>query len=469
MPGSLPQDYRGAPATATTPCRIDMSTLNQRNLRKRLGGVAMSIALGILFLAAPPLVATILPGTGLVGGIAMAATAPSVDQVEAAIARGDMDGAHRMLQQVIAANPNSARAHYLDAQVLEHSHRYADALSALQAARRVDPSLGFTDKAKFEAVERRITAEAGGRNGSARMNGSNGAATDSGALQQTALSAAPTHHRPGIGMWIGILVIGLLVVLSIRWAMRKRQTEEEAGATDIHRDALKQATALQQSLRAIKLDLKLSTAPEKDAWLRDADTVEGEIRALIDELTSASDGAERYSSPETSPPYRLADLTRRVDRLKAVSEGRPDPMLQNASTASLSSQGSRSAYADEADRLSGNQTFGNQPYTNQPPQQQPTVIVQQPQQGGFGAGMGGLMTGVLLGEMMGGHRDREVIVERDGPRQDRPEDGGGNAGNQGQNAGFDFGNGGDKWDDGSGGNDGGFDLADNTDNDWDNS
>jgi hypothetical protein len=429
-------------------------------MRQRLGTLAAGVTLGFAILAAPPLLSLAAPGLVHGSGVA-AAAAPSVNDVEAAIARGDMDGAHRLLQQVISANPNSARARYLDAQVLEHSHRYGEALAEMQSARQIDPSIGFTDKSKFEAVERRITTEAGGRSGggSARIGSSdnNAATTTNGSVMQSGATVA--HHGPGIGLWIALLVVIVLVVLVVRWAMRKRQSEDEAGETDLHRDALRQATALQQTLRAIKLDLKLSTSTEKDNWLRDADAAEGELRTLIDELTNANDGAQRYSSPEASPPYRLEDLTRRVDRLKAVSEGRPDPFLQSAAA------GQRSPYADEAERLAGgNQPYGNQPYANQPPQQQPTVIVQQPQQSGFGSGLGGLAAGVMLGELLGGHRDsQQVIVEHDRSAP-APDQGGNN--NPNQDPAFDFGNGGDNWGGGSGNTDN-FDMADNSDNSWD--
>ena len=435
-----------------------MSTLNLWNMRRRLGSIAAGVTLGVAILAAPPLLSVAAPGLVQGSGLA-AAAAPSVNDVEAAIARGDMDGAHRLLQQVIAANPNSARARYLDAQVLEHSHRYSEALAEMQSARQIDPSIGFTDKSKFATVERRIATEAGARSagGNARESGNNAVTTTNGSVMQAGASAS-AHHGPGIGLWIALLVVIALVVFVVRWAMRKRQSEDEAGETDMHRDALRQATALQQTLRAIKLDLKLSTSPEKDSWLRDADAAESELRTLIDELTNANDGAQRYSSPEASPPYRLQDLTRRVDRLKAVSEGRPDPFLQYAA------QGQRSPYADEAERMTGgNQPYGNQPYTNQAPQQQPTVIVQQPQQSGLGSGLGGLAAGVMLGELLGGHRDSQVIVEHDRATPAPNQDGNNNPN---QDPAFDFGNGGDNWGGGSGNNDN-FDMADNSDNSWD--
>lgn len=65
--------------------------------------------------------------------------------------------------------------------------------------------------------------------------------------------------------------------------------------------------------------------------------------------------------------------------------------------------------------------------------------------------MGGLLTGVLLGEALSHGRDR--VIEREAP-VDRPA--------RNDNGGLDFGNGSNDWDDGSGG---GLDLGSN-DDDW---
>ncbi|HXZ09893.1 MAG TPA: tetratricopeptide repeat protein, partial [Paraburkholderia sp.] len=149
------------------------------------------------------------------------------------------------------------------------------------------------------------------------------------------------------------------------------------------------------------------------------------------------------------PPYQLDDLARQIESLKARSEGRPDPNATGAAAYGPAPLGSgESAYAREAD-----QRFGQQqpPYPYPPQPQQPPVIVQQG--GGFGAGMGGLLTGVLLGEALNsGNRDR--VVERDvivDPDEARRRAGGGDV---------DFGQGSNDWSDGNGG---GVDMGNNDD------
>ena len=385
------------------------------------------------------------------------AAGPSVNDVEAAIARGDMGQAQSMMDQVISAHPKSARAHYLDAQILERNHRYADALSHISTARTLDPSIGFTDRSRFEAVERRISTEAGQAN-SRQGN----AATSVTPSQNTAMAVQPSaaalpaaHRGPSTMLWIILLLVVIAIVVVIRWSMRKRNDMDSSGAVDVQRDQLKRATALMDAVRATKLDLRLSAAPEKQSWISEADDVEAQLRSLIDSLSnSGSNGGNRsFGSPENSPAYLLESLGARVERLQALAAGRPDPLLH------AGTNDPRSPYANEADRMSGN-PYGQQPGWQQP-QQQPQVIVQQQPSSGLGAGLGGLLGGVMLGEMLsGGNRERDVIVEHDRAPQQNPQQDA-----SGGNAPFDFGNGGDNW--GGGGGDNSQIDAGNDDNSWD--
>ncbi|MCY0388039.1 tetratricopeptide repeat protein [Robbsia sp. Bb-Pol-6] len=377
-----------------------------------------------------------------------ASPAPSVQDVEQAINRGDLQGAQSMLDQVVAAHPGSARAHYLDAQVLERNHRYGDALTQLDAARRIDPALGFTDRAKFETVQRRISAEAqaGTRPATSIQSFPN-------AGESSVQPAAPVHRGPSPIAWLGLLIVLAAVVGLIVWSMRRRRQQDDVGATDMHRAALKRATELLDSVRAVKLDLKLSTSPDRQTWVSDAEDVEAQLSHLIDTLGTT--GGAR--GPETAPAYQLEELDRSVERLKALAAGRPDPQAGMANA---------SPYAGEANRMApppyqtpyGQQPYGQQPgsapWGNQPVQQQP--------QGGMGstlgAGLGGLAAGVVLGEIMGGHRERDVVVERDNPAPPFQQADAGNTGGA-----VDFGNGNDSWSDGGGQ----IDAGNADDNSWD--
>ena len=194
-------------------------------------------------------------------------------------------------------------------------------------------------------------------------------------------------------------------------------------------------------MRSLKLDVRISTTPGHEALEKEVEGLEAQLRSVVETLSNSA-------SPV--PPYEIEDLEHQFASLKARAEGRPDPNAQPAPGAAPA-YGSESAYSREADAAFGHQPQ-QMPY---PPQQPQQVIVQQ-----GGGGMGGLLTGVLLGEALGRGRDRvierDVPVDEDGRRIPRNEDGGG----------VDLGQGSNDWDDGSGG--GGVDLGGNSD-DWGNS
>lgn len=81
---------------------------------------------------------------------------PTVDQVQAEVAKGNYAAAEVMMRDVIAERPDSARAHYVLAQVLAHNGRLDDARQAAKRARELDPAIGFTSKPAFEDFERAL-------------------------------------------------------------------------------------------------------------------------------------------------------------------------------------------------------------------------------------------------------------------------------------------------------------------------
>ncbi|RQZ39322.1 tetratricopeptide repeat protein [Burkholderia sp. Bp9090] len=370
---------------------------------------------------------------------------PSLQQVEQSIAQRDWQRADTQLSQVIDAHPNNAHARYLYAQVLDRESRASDALAQLQRAKSLDPQLRFTDASHFAQTESRIRADA------ARVSGASGnapSATQAGSLQSSLAPAAPVaKHGPSTGMWIGLGLLVAVIALVLRWTLRRARSADDSRAGDERRAQLKRATDVLNDIRPLKLDAKLSTAPGAAALTSELEGIETDARALVEALSNGKNPV---------PPYRIDELEQRHASVKARVEGRPDPSAPPAAPAN----GSGSVYAQEADRVTGmqGQPYQQQPYPQQPyppqpyPQQQPPVVVQQG--GGFGSGMGGLLTGVLLGEAMSGGRERvverDVIVDDQRRRQEN------------NDPGFDLGRGDDSnWSDGNGG--GGVDLGSNDD------
>ncbi|MFP6559135.1 tetratricopeptide repeat protein [Paraburkholderia sp. B3] len=381
-----------------------------------------------------------LASLALVSGAAFAV--PSAQQIDSAISQGDWQRADAGLVEVLQAHPNNAHAHYLYAQVLDREGRYADALTQVEQAKSLDPQLRFTTPQHYAQVEAKIRADA------ARASTTTSSRADNAFAQPAqAVAPVPQRHGPGMGAWIGIAILLVGIALVLRWTLRRAKSNEDAKAGGDRRDQLKRATDLLNAVRSLKLDVRLSTAPGHDLLEKEVEGLETQLRGLVETLSNS-----------TTPvaPYQVEDLGRQFESLKARAEGRPDPNAQPAA-ASPYGYGSDSPYAREADAA-----FGRQPQMPYPPQQPPQVIVQQG--GGGMGGMGGLLTGVLLGEALNQGRDRvierDVYVDDDGRRI--PRDDSGNGGGNG----VDLGQGSNDWDDGSGG---GVDLGSNDSDDWGNS
>ena len=92
--------------------------------------------------------------TALLGfGLAMAQTAPNeptLKQIYDTAQAGQLDKAQTMIQQVLVLHPNSARAHFVQAELFARQGQLPKAREALAAADKLAPGLPF---AKSEAIQ----------------------------------------------------------------------------------------------------------------------------------------------------------------------------------------------------------------------------------------------------------------------------------------------------------------------------
>ncbi|MGF6901301.1 tetratricopeptide repeat protein [Paraburkholderia sp. GAS348] len=371
---------------------------------------------------------------------AAAFAVPTAQQIESAMSQGNWQQADAGLSEVLQAHPNNAHAHYLYSQVLDREGRYADALAQVQQAKTLDPQIRFTDPSRFAQTEARIRKDAERAGGNTTSRAANPfVQQNSPAMQQQSamVPQTPQRHGPGIGMWVGIILLFGVIALVLRWTLRRARSQDDSRADDDRRVQLKRATEMLNAVRSLKLDVKLSTAQGHEALEKEVESTEDQLRGLVETLSN---------SKNPVPPYQLDELEQRIGSLRARAEGRPNPYATPAAGTQ------QSPYAQEAER------FGNPPqapYPQQGPyQQQPQVIVQQGG-GGFGGGMGGLLTGVLLGEALNSGRER--VVEHDVIVDDETRRRGGDGGNGG---GLDFGQGSNDWSDNNGG---GVDMGSNDD------
>ncbi len=157
----------------------------------------------------------------LVAFAVAAAALPSVDEVQAQVKRGNYAEAEVMMQDVIAAKPGSARAHYIYAEILAHNQRYPEAAKQAALARQIDPAIGFADPLKFRSFEQLLERGSQAREQPGARPGSRAAA-------QTPMQPAPTQPArnvaPGGGIPGWVWIAGLALVGFVGWKMLRRRS-----------------------------------------------------------------------------------------------------------------------------------------------------------------------------------------------------------------------------------------------------
>jgi len=153
---------------------------------------------------------------------ALAASAlPSLDAVKAEVQKGNYAQAQTMMEEVVAAKPSSARAHYVYAEILAHNKRFDEAARQATTASTLDPAIGFTDPAKFKAFEALLEREQ--REAKAPVSAALIAPT-------MAAPAAPAPERSsGIPGWVWMA--GGLAFAALAWSALRRPAPAAPMAT----------------------------------------------------------------------------------------------------------------------------------------------------------------------------------------------------------------------------------------------
>ena len=136
---------------------------------------------------------------------------PTVQQVEAEAKAGRYAQAENMMSEVVAAKPESARAHYVYAELLAHNANFSRASTEAAKAREIDPALSFTDANKFRTFEDTLRREL---SPPARSTGTAARPASTGYSEP---SAAPATRQGGIPGWVWL--VGLVVLAVAAWRM----------------------------------------------------------------------------------------------------------------------------------------------------------------------------------------------------------------------------------------------------------
>jgi hypothetical protein len=147
--------------------------------------------------------------------VALAATAAdSPKDVQALIARGDYSGAETMLRQAVSEHPQSAKAHYVLAEVLAHEGNIGDAKAEAGKAATLDPAIRFTDPARFQQFQARLNQALAPES-----------STRTSSRQASYGSPAPAEATPRASSFplTGLLVIGgVIALIAFLWSRRRR-------------------------------------------------------------------------------------------------------------------------------------------------------------------------------------------------------------------------------------------------------
>lgn len=146
---------------------------------------------------------------------------PTVDEVQAATQRGDYPNAEKMMREVIASRPDSARAHYVLAEILAHQRKFDPAAEEAHRARALDPAVKFADPAKFSAFEQLLQREQTAAAKSIAPAAAIGTAPPA--------RAAPAERSSGGGIPIWVLIVGagIFIWLAVSWMRRRTAAQSQ--------------------------------------------------------------------------------------------------------------------------------------------------------------------------------------------------------------------------------------------------
>jgi len=135
-----------------------------------------------------------------------AAQDPTLHQVYQAAQSGNFSEAQRMMDQVLRDHPNSAKAHYVEAELLAKQGRFTAAESELATAERLEPGLPFAKPQAVAEIKQRISTSRALRPSAA-----------SGFARAASSGSAPVASS---GIPWRTLLLGVGVVAIVLWVVR---------------------------------------------------------------------------------------------------------------------------------------------------------------------------------------------------------------------------------------------------------
>lgn len=94
---------------------------------------------------------------------AASAPEPALDPVVRSVQAGRLDEARQMMERVLHEHPESAKAHYLDAEILAQQGLFGSAQDELAAAQRLAPGLPFARADDLQSLRAQLERLGGRR------------------------------------------------------------------------------------------------------------------------------------------------------------------------------------------------------------------------------------------------------------------------------------------------------------------
>ena len=170
-----------------------------------------------------------------IAGLALALAAvgawalPTLQQVQEEVRLGHLANAESMMREVVAARPESARAHYVYAEVLARNGNFDQAAEQARLARTADPKITFTDPEKFKAFEQLLQREQAAATGQARQAPSASRLDTPAGRVDAPAARREAADGGGIPGWIWLVGIGVVGFVVWRAAQRRRAAAAAAG------------------------------------------------------------------------------------------------------------------------------------------------------------------------------------------------------------------------------------------------
>jgi uncharacterized protein len=93
----------------------------------------------------------------IIAGAVFAADTPTLHQIYEAAQAGRMNDAQGMINQVLKEHPNSAKAHYVDAEILAKTGHLVEAREELNNAERLEPGLAFASPQAVQQLKAMVS------------------------------------------------------------------------------------------------------------------------------------------------------------------------------------------------------------------------------------------------------------------------------------------------------------------------